>query len=193
MRSCRVTVMLRARRFLRWSLAARFRPVARAGDRPPSMSDRSADPLTRLGAALDACLRPHEFGNTAAWRPTLVTLIREAVAVESPEIADAIVLARFGDLLESALLTLDAVRGVRAGAGMARSVGEGASRMQQLTGRELEVARLIAEGRASKEIAASLALSVHTVRRHTEKVFAKLGFSTRARVGLALQARGLSR
>jgi DNA-binding CsgD family transcriptional regulator len=51
-----------------------------------------------------------------------------------------------------------------------------------LTGRELDVARLIAKGLANKCIAAELRMSAHTARRHTERVFAKLGVNTRASV-----------
>jgi len=55
-----------------------------------------------------------------------------------------------------------------------------------LTEREAEVALLVAEGLTSKEIAARLALSSHTVRRHSERVLEKLGLHTRAGVALAL-------
>jgi DNA-binding CsgD family transcriptional regulator len=51
-----------------------------------------------------------------------------------------------------------------------------------LTVRELEIARLAAEGLTSREIAARLFVSVRTVDCHLQHVFAKAG--VRNRVGL---------
>ena len=49
-----------------------------------------------------------------------------------------------------------------------------------LSARELEVLGLVAEGKTSREIAAALNISEHTVRRHIENTFAKVGVSSRA-------------
>jgi ATP/maltotriose-dependent transcriptional regulator MalT len=49
-----------------------------------------------------------------------------------------------------------------------------------LSGRELEVLRLVAAGRTNREIAATLVLSEHTVARHVQNIFAKLRVSSRA-------------
>jgi DNA-binding NarL/FixJ family response regulator len=49
-----------------------------------------------------------------------------------------------------------------------------------LTGRELEVLRLIAQGMSNQEIASTLVLSEHTVHRHVANVLGKLGVSSRA-------------
>jgi DNA-binding NarL/FixJ family response regulator len=49
-----------------------------------------------------------------------------------------------------------------------------------LTGREVEVLRLVASGMGNREIAGTLHLSEHTVARHMQNVFAKLGVSSRA-------------
>jgi DNA-binding CsgD family transcriptional regulator/tetratricopeptide (TPR) repeat protein len=49
-----------------------------------------------------------------------------------------------------------------------------------LSARELEVLGLVAEGKTSREIAACLTISPHTVRRHLENTFAKLGVNSRA-------------
>jgi DNA-binding NarL/FixJ family response regulator len=48
-----------------------------------------------------------------------------------------------------------------------------------LSPREVEVARLLALGETLPQIAAQLRLSVHTVRHHTEGIYAKLGVRTR--------------
>jgi DNA-binding NarL/FixJ family response regulator len=51
---------------------------------------------------------------------------------------------------------------------------------QLLTTRELEVLRLVAEGFTDGEIAARLVLSRHTVHRHLQNAYARLGCSSRA-------------
>jgi DNA-binding CsgD family transcriptional regulator len=48
-----------------------------------------------------------------------------------------------------------------------------------LTDRELEVLRLVAAGRSNREISATLVISEHTVARHLQNIFAKLGVSSR--------------
>lgn len=48
-----------------------------------------------------------------------------------------------------------------------------------LTGRELEVLRLVAAGRKNREVAEQLVLSEHTVARHLQNIYAKLGVSSR--------------
>ncbi|HEX2413786.1 MAG TPA: helix-turn-helix transcriptional regulator [Thermoleophilaceae bacterium] len=49
----------------------------------------------------------------------------------------------------------------------------------RLTARELEVLRLVAAGRSNREISAELVISEHTVARHLQNIFAKLGVSSR--------------
>jgi ATP/maltotriose-dependent transcriptional regulator MalT len=49
-----------------------------------------------------------------------------------------------------------------------------------LTGRELEVLRLVAAGKSNHAIAEDLVISDHTVRRHLQNIFRKLGVSSRA-------------
>jgi DNA-binding CsgD family transcriptional regulator len=52
--------------------------------------------------------------------------------------------------------------------------------LEGLTPREREVSQLIATGLSTKAIAFRLGMSEHTARHHTERVFAKLGLSSRA-------------
>ena len=49
-----------------------------------------------------------------------------------------------------------------------------------LTDREVEVLRLVASGGSNRDVAGALHLSEHTVARHMQNVFAKLGVSSRA-------------
>jgi DNA-binding NarL/FixJ family response regulator len=52
--------------------------------------------------------------------------------------------------------------------------GRSPSRNARLTSREMEVLQLIAEGKANKETAAELGISIKTVEKHREKVMNKL-------------------
>ena len=49
-----------------------------------------------------------------------------------------------------------------------------------LTAREVEVLRLVAAGKSNREIATALIVSTHTVRRHLQNIFDKIGVSSRA-------------
>jgi DNA-binding NarL/FixJ family response regulator len=60
-----------------------------------------------------------------------------------------------------------------------------------LTPRELDVLRLIGEGKANKEIAAGLALSERTVRTHVSNILGKLGLSSRTQAALWAAREGL--
>ena len=48
-----------------------------------------------------------------------------------------------------------------------------------LTGRELEVLRLVAAGKSNREVAEELVISEHTAARHLQNIYAKLGVSSR--------------
>ena len=48
-----------------------------------------------------------------------------------------------------------------------------------LTARELEVLRLVAAGKSNRAISEELVISEHTVARHLQNIFAKLGVSSR--------------
>jgi DNA-binding CsgD family transcriptional regulator len=89
---------------------------------------------------------------------------------------------------ETAALEFDAARGIfeQLGAqpdltGMDSHSRRSASPASHgLTARELEVLRLVAAGKSNHAIAADLFVSDHTIRRHLQNIFRKLGVSSRA-------------
>ncbi len=84
---------------------------------------------------------------------------------------------------EAAGLEVDAARGIfeRLGAKpeVARLTSPAAD-AHGLSRRELEVLRLVASGKSNREIAGALLISEHTVARHLQNIFAKLGVPSRA-------------
>jgi DNA-binding NarL/FixJ family response regulator len=49
-----------------------------------------------------------------------------------------------------------------------------------LTAREAEVLRLVASGKTNRDIAVELVISQHTVARHLQNIFGKLGVTSRS-------------
>ena len=86
---------------------------------------------------------------------------------------------------DAATLELDAARHAFQDLGAAPDLQRvealaGGARSHGLTPRELQVLRLVAEGRTNRAIAAELVLSERTVERHVTNTLAKLRVSTRA-------------
>jgi ATP/maltotriose-dependent transcriptional regulator MalT len=61
-----------------------------------------------------------------------------------------------------------------------------------LTVREREVLRLVASGKTNREIASELVISEHTVARHLQNMFAKLGISSRTAAAAYAFEQGLA-
>ena len=88
---------------------------------------------------------------------------------------------------DAAAFELEAARGVFAALGAALDLARVESLARPgtsggtggLTPRELEVLCLVADGKSNREIACELVVSEHTVARHLQNIFAKLGVSSR--------------
>ena len=87
-----------------------------------------------------------------------------------------------GDV-DTATMELEAAREVFAQLGAAPDLAAidatGPRALHGLTAREGEVLRLVAAGMSNRQIAARLVISEHTVARHVQNIFAKLGVSSR--------------
>jgi DNA-binding NarL/FixJ family response regulator len=62
-----------------------------------------------------------------------------------------------------------------------------AAGLESLTGRELEIARLVVDRNTNPEIAAKLFLSQKTVETHLRNIFRKVGVSTRVELARAVE------
>lgn len=65
------------------------------------------------------------------------------------------------------------------------------SELDQLTARESDVLKLIAQGQSNAEIAETLSIGVTTVRTHVGRLLSKLGFSNRTQLALFAAEQGL--
>jgi DNA-binding CsgD family transcriptional regulator/tetratricopeptide (TPR) repeat protein len=75
---------------------------------------------------------------------------------------------------------LERLRSLRTRSGTSTVPASGHDGPADLSGRELEVLAHVAQGETNRQIAAALTISQHTVGRHLENIFAKLGVSGRA-------------
>jgi DNA-binding CsgD family transcriptional regulator len=112
----------------------------------------------------------------------------EAVAILRAVTVDA---ARGGALLWRDVAARELRRlGSRISVENRRAVGAAGPR--SLTARELDVARLVAEGRPNKQVAAALFLSEKTVEHHLSRVYAKFGVRSRAELTAVFAREGLA-
>jgi HD-GYP domain-containing protein (c-di-GMP phosphodiesterase class II) len=134
------------------------------------VSAPSLDPTCRLLAAADVYHamtepRPHREG------------------LSPSEAADALAGEARGGRLDS-----EAVAAVLEAAGHPSPPIDGPA---GLTDRELEVVRLLARGRQTKQVARSLQISVKTADSHIQNAYRKMGVSTRAGATLFAMQHGL--
>ena len=97
------------------------------------------------------------------------------------------------DMLQDGLI--EAIRAVHAGqrripAEVANRLAERMDRTE-LTSREIEVLRLIVEGKSNKEIAAQLSIAEGTVKIHINNILSKLGVTDRTQAATFALKRGI--
>jgi DNA-binding CsgD family transcriptional regulator/tetratricopeptide (TPR) repeat protein len=154
-----------------WALAAHARGAFELAD---------GNPQAALGPLRRAVEAWQEFG-----APYEAARSRVLVALACQALGDG----------DAADMELDAARTVFAelGAGpdLERVSKPGAAGKAGLTGRELDVLRLVAAGHTNREIAGELVLSRRTVDRHVSNIYAKLEVSSRASATAYAYAHGL--
>ena len=103
---------------------------------------------------------------------------RGVVAVDSSlaELADAVVAVAGGATVVPGRQLTGAVRSLSYASPVSTWPD---SLIGYLTPRELEILRLLAAGRSTYEVAASLGITTHTTRTHVQNLLAKLGLSSR--------------
>jgi DNA-binding NarL/FixJ family response regulator len=82
--------------------------------------------------------------------------------------------------LRAALATFERLGAVPDSRATARLLDGPEALPSGLTARECEVLRLVAAGKTNRDIAVELVISEHTVARHLQNMFAKIGVSSRA-------------
>jgi DNA-binding CsgD family transcriptional regulator len=130
--------------------------------------ERSAASLTALELPFEAAVSQLHLGTVESLRQALATF--ETVGA-----------ARYAERARRALRAL----GVRL-----PSPRSGRDTGQPLSRRELEVARLVAEGLTNAEIAERLVVSVRTVGSHLEHIYGRLGISSRSALAAWVTASG---
>ena len=177
---------------LRSALATRLRDMG-AVDVTEVGTAAEARAYTRRGSAGDLCLVDLDLAEgglgllrelrAAGWRRVLVLAgSGDAGIVRAAFAAGAQGLLFTGDR-DLAAQAAGAVRGLPLSAAPAlRGVSD-------LSGREIEVIRLVADGQSNKEVGDALGLSALTVKSHLARIARKLGTGDRAEmVALALRA-----
>jgi DNA-binding CsgD family transcriptional regulator len=138
-----------------------------------SLPGSALSPAARVLAAADAYhamteARPH----------------REALATEEAA-------AELRREVRSGRIDADAAEDVLTAAGHARPDPRERARPAGLTARELEVLLLVARGASSRDVARQLVIADKTARNHIERIYTKLGVSTRAAASLYAMRHGL--
>lgn len=105
--------------------------------------------------------------------------------VQGPELAAAIRHAHEGDAVLSPELAAAVFRRI------SRRTAPAPTAVQVLSGRELDVLRLLTLGRANKEMARELELSVRTIEAHLRSIYAKLQVGSRTEAVIAAIREGV--
>ena len=159
--------------------AYRLACEATAGDDLPAW-DRAAAAWRELGNTHETAQVLTDAASSALAsnnRPGALYRLREA-RVLATELRAMPLLARIDDLLHRGRLTEAA-----AGAATVNEYG--------LTGRELDVLRVLARGQSNAQIAAELFISANTAATHVARILAKLGVANRTEAASKAHEQGL--
>ena len=134
-----------------------------------------ASDLERAGVGVVVLINEPSVGWTAR---ALQAGVRAILPRESSEdeIVSAVVAADRGLVLLDPEVTKELASQTRPVTSTAENAADG---LEELTPREVEVLRLMAEGFGNKQIAARLGISDHTVKFHISSILAKLSVSSR--------------
>jgi DNA-binding CsgD family transcriptional regulator len=121
---------------------------------------------------------------------------RTALAQKGTQPAEVEVETKAGRYRMRATLLLEKIKEIRSRtvlvtierSGSTLATRESLMRRFGMTGREADVALLLARGARNAAIALELRISPHTSRHHTENVLSKLGVRARAEVARAIDA-----
>jgi two-component system, NarL family, response regulator YdfI len=134
-----------------------------------------AEDLERAGIALVTLIDEPSAGWAARALRSGVRAILPRESSEN-EIVSAVLAADSGLVLLDPEITKELASQTRSVTTTADSLAEN---LEELTAREVEVLRLMAEGYGNKQIASRLGISDHTVKFHISSILAKLSVSSR--------------
>jgi DNA-binding NarL/FixJ family response regulator len=109
-----------------------------------------------------------------------------------PEILKAVRLVAAGEAMLSPTVTRQLLTHFAGGGGADARRAEAAALLERLTDREREVALAVAEGKSNAEIAATLYMSVATVKAHVSRLLTKLELNNRVQIALLAHDAGLA-
>jgi DNA-binding NarL/FixJ family response regulator len=111
---------------------------------------------------------------------------------EPAEILRAIELVAAGEGILSPTVARQLIAHIAGdGNGVGDRRGDARHRLDDLTERELEVARAVGEGKSNADIASDLYMSVSTVKAHVTHLLSKLGVENRVQIALLVHDAGL--
>jgi DNA-binding NarL/FixJ family response regulator len=105
--------------------------------------------------------------------------------IPAPDLAQAVRAAHQG------IYQLDAAVAGKLAAALAAPPPVASAVLSDLTGRELDVLRLIAQGATNREIAQALVISEGTVKNHISNILSRLGLRDRTQAALYAREHGL--
>jgi DNA-binding NarL/FixJ family response regulator len=158
--------------------------LRRRGSAPPVIVFTAFDTDERIVDAVRAGARGYML--KGAPRSELFAAIR--IVYSGGSLLQPLVATRLIEHIQGSLAPADVTA---AGAARARSAGAHEPLVEALSGRELEVLHLLAEGQTNRQIAERLFVTERTVKFHVSAILAKLGAGNRTEAVALANQRGL--